>query len=155
MYQWCKNKKVAIYFDKIPDVDELYPLPPFMNEREMEEIKKKPFKNKQPLTVKIEDLKDGSIYAFTIEEGYPFDGASIPRFFWRFIGSNTDNSFLIPAMVHDKLCENHHYIDNNKQLSTEVFNCMLEANKVNPFKRFFMKHSVNFYQNFCGWSKKD
>ena len=152
---WCSNKKVAVYFDKVPDVDIRYPLPCFFfDEDEYEEITEKPFINNEELEVIIEDMEDGTTYHFIIEEGYPFDGASIPRFFWRLIGSNTDNTFLIPAMIHDKLCENHSWINHDKQLSTEVFNCMLEANRVNKFKRWMMKHSVNFYQNFCGWRKK-
>ena len=150
---WCENKKVAIYFDRIPDVDIRYPLP-FMGQDGIRNIYDKPFINKEELEVTIKDLEDDTTYRFIIEEGYLFDGASIPRFFWRLIGSNTDNSFLIPAMIHDKVCENHDWIDYNKPLSTEIFNCLLEANKVNKFKRWLMKHSVNFYQNFCGWSKK-
>jgi hypothetical protein len=152
---WCSNDKVEIYFDIVPDVDIRYPVPCFFDDEEdYEELKKKPFINNEDLDVTIRDLEDGTTYNFIIEEGYPFDGASIPRFFWRLIGSNTDNTFLIPAMIHDKLCENHSWINYNKPLSTEVFNCMLEANKVNKFKRWMMKHSVNFYQNFCGWRKK-
>ena len=84
----------------------------------------------------LKDKKKDISYQFMIEENYPFDGASIPKLFWRVIGSNTDNTFLIPAMIHDKLCENHEWIDNDKNFSTEVFNCLLEANKVNPLKRY-------------------
>ena len=152
---WCSNKKVAVYFDKVPDVDIRYVIPFLMEDEDFDEIEEKPFINNEELEVIIEDMEDGTTYRFIIEEGYPFDGASIPRFFWRLIGSNTDNTFLIPAMIHDKLCENHSWINYDKQLSTEVFNCMLEANRVNKFKRWMMKHSVNFYQNFCGWRKKD
>ena len=87
----------------------------------------------------------------TIPKGYCYDGASIPRLFWRVIGSNTDNRFLIPALVHDVLCENHNYVDNDRNFSTEVFNALLEASEVNAFKRFCMKKSVNCYQRFCKW----
>ena len=103
--------------------------------------------------MRLDDKKKNKTYYFEIPKGYCFDGASVPRFFWRVIGSNTDNKFLMAALIHDVLCENHQYINNDKNFSTQVFNALLEASDVNPLKRFFMKHSVNFYQNFCNWEK--
>ena len=153
MELWCKNKKVVVYFNQIPDVSIRYPIPINMSQEVIKSTKKKPFVNNKELQVVLKDIKKAKMYNFIIEENYFFDGASIPRFFWRVIGSNTDNFFLIPAMIHDKVCENHCFVDNDKKFSTEVFNCLLEANGVNPCKRFLMKHSVNFYQNFCGWRK--
>ena len=67
------------------------------------------------------------------------------------IGSSTDNNFLIAALVHDVLCENHEYVDNDRAFSTQVFNALLAASDVPPFKRFLMKNSVDFYQRFCMW----
>ena len=90
-------------------------------------------------------------FKFEIPKGYCYDGATIPRFFWRIIGSNTDNKFLIAALIHDVLCENHHYIDNDRYFSTQVFNALLEVSEVFPLKRFFMKHSVDIFQRFCEW----
>jgi hypothetical protein len=153
MQLWCKNKKVEVWFSSTPDVDILYPIPN-MSDEDFKKIRKKPFINKETVWVMLKDKKKDISYQFMIEENYPFDGASIPKLFWRVIGSNTDNTFLIPAMIHDKLCENHEWIDNDKNFSTEVFNCLLEANKVNPLKRYFMKHSVNIFQCFCGWNKE-
>ena len=92
---------------------------------------------------------------FIIPKGYCFDGASIPRIFWRIIGPNTDNTFLVAAMVHDYLCENHSVIDNDRYLSTLIFNDLLEVGGVCKIKRWFMKHSVDNYQKFCGWKKGD
>ena len=99
----------------------------------------------------IIDKKKNIFYYFEIPKGYCFDGASVPRFFWRIIGPNTDNNFLIASLVHDVLCENHDYINNDRAFSSEVFNALLEASDVFPLKRYFMKHSVNFYQRFCRW----
>ena len=90
-------------------------------------------------------------YYFEIPKNYCYDGASVPRFFWRVIGANTDNKFLIAALVHDFLCENHHIVDNDRKFSTQVFNALLEASDVNPLKRFCMKNSVDLYQRFCSW----
>ena len=150
MLEYYSNKKVSILFDDIPKVCIRYYVPS-MNEEERKSIEKYPFINKRNLFVKLVDREKNKSYDFLIPKGYCYDGASIPRLFWRIIGSNTDNRFLIPALIHDTLCENHSYIDNDKNFSTEVFNALLEANKINAFKRYLMKHSVNCFQNFCKW----
>lgn len=150
MLKWCSNKQVSVFFDDIPRVGIRYILP--SNTIEMKKsIKKYPFINKRLLEVKLEDVKKKKTYDFNIPKYYCFDGASIPRFFWRVIGSNTDNKYLIAALVHDVLCENHHYIDNDRKFSTQVFNALLEVSEVMPLKRFLMKNSVDFYQMFCDW----
>lgn len=148
--EWYKNQKVGIFFDKNPIIRIRYITPNTAPEDKIS-IKKYPFINKRVLFVTIDDYRKSKEYNFTIPKGYCFDGASIPKFFWRIVGSNTDNSFLVPALIHDTLCENHSYVDNDKNLSSEVFNALLEANSVFFLKRFLMKHSVNFYQNFCKW----
>lgn len=150
MMEWYSNKYVRIFFDDIPRVAIRYILPSTDKDTK-KSIKKYPFINKKHLIVKIEDFKKDNIYKFTIPKYYCFDGASVPRFFWRVIGSNTDNNFLIAAMVHDVLCENHSYINNDRALSTQVFNALLESSDVHPFKRFLMKHSVDNFQKFCKW----
>lgn len=150
MLEWYSNNKVGVFFDDIPRVGIRYILP--STEKEMKKsIKKYPFINKRPLKVLLFDKKKNKKYDFAIPKYYCFDGASVPRFFWRVIGSNTDNKFLIAALVHDVLCENHHYVDNDRNFSTQVFNALLEASDVSPFKRFCMKNSVDFYQRFCKW----
>ena len=119
-------------------------------------IKKYPFINKRNLNVKLIDYQKNKIYNFSIPKGYCYDGASIPRLFWRVIGSNTDNRFLIPALVHDVLCEHHEYVDNDRKFSSNVFNALLEASEVCPMKRFFMKNSVDVFQKlFCKWRIAD
>ncbi len=151
MIEWYSNKKVKIYFDCYPYIATRY-FVPSMSEIERKSVEKYPFINKKDLSVCLVDRKKAKEYRFKINKGYCFDGASIPRLFWRVIGSNTDNMYLIPAMIHDVLCENHQYVDNDRRFSTEVFNALLEANKVCVFKRFWMKHSVNLFQaGFCHW----
>lgn len=152
--KWYSNKKVEIYFSAPPYVGIRYPLPTNTIE-ENKSIKKYPFINRKELRVCLKDIKRTKCYNFIIPKGYCYDGASIPRAFWRIIGSNTDNTFLIAALVHDVLCENHKFIDCDKNFSTEVFNALLEASSVCAIKRCLMKHSVNFYQNFCKWNSKE
>ena len=150
MIEWYKSKNLSIFFNDVPYVSIRYVLPSD-TEAEAKSKKKFPFINKRSLEVRIFDHKKERNYGFTIPKGYCFDGASIPRLFWRIIGAPTDNSFLIAAMVHDTLCENHYYIMNDRQLSTDVFNALLETSRVGKFKRYLMKHSVNLFQRFCDW----
>ena len=150
MLEWYSNKYVGIFFDDIPKVGIRY-ITPSMSDDLKKSIKKYPFINRKLLKVKLINKKTSNDYIFLIPKYYCFDGASVPRFFWRIIGPNTDNRFLIPALIHDVLCENHNYINNDREFSTQVFNALLEASEVFPFKRFSMKHSDNIYQRFCKW----
>ena len=150
MKEWYSNKNAGIFFSDIPHVCIRYYIPS-MSEEDKKSIEKYPFINKKNLKVSLVDYKKYKTYNFEIPKGYCYDGASIPKVFWRIIGSNTDNKFLIPALIHDVLCENHNYIDNDRAFSTEVFNALLEAGKVNAFKRFWMKNTVNIFQMFCFW----
>ena len=150
LIEWYSNKYASIFFDDVPRIAIRYILPSTSTELK-KSIKKYPFINKKLLKVKLKDNKKDKEYFFEIPKYYCFDGASVPRFFWRVIGANTDNKFLIAALIHDVLCENHHYIDNDRRFSSQVFNALLEASEVNPLKRFCMKNSVDFYQRFCSW----
>ena len=150
MLNWYSNKDVEIFFDDNPRIGIRYILPS-TNKDLRKSIKKYPFINKKNLKVLLKDKKKNKSYNFEIPKYYCFDGASVPRFFWRIIGPNTDNKFLVAALIHDILCENHHYVENDRKFSTTVFNALLEASEVLPFKRFFMKNSVDFYQRFCDW----
>ena len=123
---------------------------PFTTEEEKKEINKKPFINLSELRVILKDKDNSETYEFIIPKDYTWNGANIPRIFWRLMGSMTDNRFLIPSMIHDKLCENHDYIDDNRYFSTIVFERLLYVSKVNPFSRWLMKHSVDNYQKICG-----
>ena len=152
MIRWYSNKDVGIYFDEIPRVGIRYFLPSSQAE-EKKSIKKYPFINKKILKVQLIDYKKNKKYNFEIPKGYCYDGATIPRLFWRVIGSNTDNRFLIAALIHDVLCENHNYVDCDRKFSTKVFNALLEANDVCAVKRFLMKNSVDLFQRFCNWRK--
>lgn len=151
MITWYNSNDLRIFFDSIPCVSMRYILPSD-TEQEIKSKKKYPFINKKDLIIKIDYSKKNKTYQFIIPKGYCFDGASVPRFFWRIIGSNTDNNFLIAAMVHDYLCENHSCINNDRSLSSEIFNALLEVSNVFFLKRFFMKNSVNLFQKiFCSW----
>ena len=151
MLIWYKDDEIGIFFDKNPQVAIRY-VTPWDLEEEIKEINKKPFINLEELKVQLIDYIESETYDFTIPKNYTWDGATIPRIFWRLIGSKTDNRFLIPSLIHDVLCENHHYIDDDRYFSTCVFERLLYVSKVNAFYRWMMKHSVDNAQKFCGWN---
>lgn len=153
MIKWYTDEEIAIEFDKIPMVSVRYPLPS-MTKAEKKAISKYPFINKQNLKVKLVDKEYNINYEFTIPKDYCWDGASIPRMFWRLIGSKTDSKFLIPSLIHDVLCENHHYVDNDRYFADKVFERLLFVSGVSAFNRWLMFHSVDNFQKFCGWNKK-
>lgn len=147
MIKWYKDKELSILFSIEPQIRVRYPHPDFFDK----EVCNKPFLNKKEVEVVLEDFVNEKNYEFIIPEGYCWDGATIPRFFWRFIGSKTDNRFLIPSLVHDVLCENHSYVENNRYFSTIVFERLLYVSGVSGYKRWMMKHSVDNFQKFCKW----
>lgn len=149
MITWYSDDEIAILFDKVPNVTMRY-VTPFTTEEEKKEINKKPFINLSELKVVIKDKVEQENYEFVIEKNYCWNGADIPRLFWRLIGASNDNRFLIGSMIHDFLCENHDIIDNNRALSTDVFNALLKIAKVNPLARFLMKNSVAMFQTLFG-----
>ena len=145
---WYEDEKLTIEFDIEPDLDIDYPTP-WYGKKENRVICDKPLVNKKPLNVKLTWL--GEVFTFRIPEGYRWDGASIPRFCWRIIGNPTDAKFLIPSLLHDVLCENHHYVNGNRYLSTIILERCLKVSNVCGFKRWLMKHSVDNFQKFQGW----
>lgn len=151
MYNWYKNNKVGVWFNDIPSVSIRFSLPS-MTKEERKSVEKYPFICKKELGVLLEDYQKGKKYNFIIPKGYCYDGASIPRFFWRIIGANTDNRFLVPALIHDVLCEHHEYIDYDRSFSTKIFDALLQTSGVSKIKRFLMKNSVASYQTLlCKW----
>ena len=150
--KWFEDEELSIEFSENPHVCIRYVLPSSTS-AEIKSIKRFPFINKRMLNVRLYDKEKEQIYDFTIPKSYCYDGASIPRFFHRVIGANTDNKFLIAALIHDWMCEHHDCVGNDRVFSSKVFNALLEVSEVNPFKRFLMKNSVDIFQRFQAWGK--
>ena len=147
---WYKDKDLIIEFDKVPNIKIFYPLPN-LSQEEKKEIIKKPFLNEYDINVTIKYKEN--YYSFLVPQNYTWDGATIPRIFWRLIGPNTSPEFLIPSMIHDILCQNHCYINNNRYLSTIILERLLFCSGCTGWKRWLIKHSVDNFQKFNGWSK--
>ncbi len=146
MLKWYEDKHLAILFSNIPDVGFNYP-------KNKEENCEKPFILKNDIEVTLWDYKKFEVYEFTINKGYCWDGATIPRLFWRLIGSKTEPKFLIASLIHDILCENHHYVDNDRYFADKVFERLLYVSGVNAITRWMMFHTVDNFQKFCNWKK--
>lgn len=146
---WACDENVLICFDKEPVV-QVRVIKPTMNKLERQSVLRYPFVCKKSLKVLIYDHKKFKQYNFEIRENYCWDGCSIPRIFWRIIGANTAAEFLIPSLIHDILCENHKYIDNNRELSSQVFRALLIASGVGEIKANIMYAAVNIYQKLRG-----
>lgn len=152
MIDWACDSDVLIRFDSKPVVQARV-IEPKMSVINKKTIARYPYTCKRNLKVQIVDLKRGVFnftHNFEIKENYCWDGASIPRMFWRLIGANTSAEFLIPSLIHDVLCENHQYIDNNRELSSKVFRALLKAAGVNEFKAQVMYLAVDNFQKLCG-----
>ena len=143
---WYEDDELAIGFNSMPHVCVRY-ITPSMTEDEVKSIKKYPFICKTELKVKLFDHEKEEVYSFVIPKGYCYDGASVPRIFWRLIGPNTDNSFLIPALIHDVLCEHKEVIDYDRKLTSKVFKGCLRTAGVSSFKAQIMYLAVDTFQS--------
>ena len=124
-----------------------------MSKAEIKAAKKKPLFLKNTVDVCLINKAKNKTFTFTIYLGYEYDGASISRIFWRLVGSKENIEFKIAALIHDVLCENHHYVDNDRYFADRVFEKLLEVGDVGHFRRWLMFHSVDNFQKFCGWEK--
>lgn len=154
-YNWYEDKNYKIGFSDIPNVDTILVLNVnIFKKEELKDMMSKPYILDNCIEVYLEDKKKNVVYTFYIPAGYRYDGATIPRFFWRLIGPKGDARFLIAALVHDVLCENHNYVDGDRYFANKIFERLLYVAGVNPFHRWMMFHSVDNFQKFCGWGKK-
>ena len=125
---------------------------PYMDTEEVKDILNKPYLNK--IGVNFYISYNNTVYCIFIPKGYTWDGATIPFGFRWILGGKGNPSFLIPSMVHDKLCENKYLVDNDRELSSLIFYNLLLACKCNKLKAKIMYLAVDNYQKLAkGWKK--
>lgn len=103
-------------------------------------------------------------FTFNIYNGYTWNGADIPRFLWRLIGSRTDNDFLVASMLHDYMLDFKTYIIKNvlkneitvkeyRRLTSLIFREKIKAQGTNTIKANVMAWCVDVFQmvNKKGW----
>lgn len=107
-------------------------------------------------------------FSFNIYEGYTWNGADIPRFLWRLVGSRTDNDFLVASMLHDFLLEFKVYMINEvlqnqisikeyRRLTSLIFREKIKSQGTNTIKANVMSYCVDVFQmfNFKSWNIKE
>ena len=113
-------------------------------------MKRKSFRG----TVKVEWLPDGrkmkllgTVYyvdsngaTWVAHRNDVVDGASIPRFFWRLIGSPFVGKFRRASVIHDVYCDSK---SRPAQDVHDVFKEMMEVDGVGKVKRNMMYQAVN------------
>lgn len=150
--KFADNDIITIYSDVEPKPCERAILP-YTTEKEAKKILKKPYINERDVNFYIEH--NGYIYDIFIEEGYTWDGASIPFGFRWMLGGKGNPEFLIPSMVHDIMCENKDIVNRNRKLSSLIFYYLLLACKCNKLKAKIMYAAVdNFQKLFGGWNNE-
>lgn len=119
--------------------------------------KKYPFILYEETSVYIETSKRN--FHFSIYANYVWNGADIPRFLWRLIGSRTDNEFLLASMVHDymlsfknELLENTLHqeisIEEYRRLTSLIFRQIMKQNGIKTVKANIMSWFVDIFQKF-------
>ena len=87
------------------------------------------------------------IYRITINKGYTWNGANIPRFLWRIVGSQYNPEFLPASMIHDWLCEHKDFIiRDGVKISSDIFKDILVLYGVSKIKAWMMATAVRAFQ---------
>ncbi len=148
--EWYKDDCYGIFFSDIPDVDNKIINKNAMTKSEIKKAKKKPLLCKNNVDVLLFDYENKKEYPFTIKQGYDYDGATIPKIFWKCIGSKEDIRFKIASLLHDFLCENHYFVDNDRYFADKIFERCLYVSDTCSFVRWLMFHSVDNFQKIAG-----
>lgn len=98
------------------------------------------------LRVIFDDNTELFIYA---PKDYIFDGATIP-----FKIGKGNMKILIPALFHDRMCEDKALINYNRQLSSDIFYESLLFCHNSKIVAKTMYFFVNNYQKFMDWREK-
>ena len=111
--------------------------------------RRRPYMLRNDVHFQIKHKKN--FYIIPFKEDYTWDGASIPFMFRPLIGKKGSLEFLLPSMVHDKMCEEPRHIRNNRNLASKVFRALLLFNGVGKIRANVMYHAVDNYQKLKSW----
>ena len=114
---------------------------------------KKPFELLNNVAYLSGNYSGKDIYRIEINKGYNWNGANIPRFLWRIVGSQYNPEFLPASMVHDWLCENKQFIlRHGVKISSDIFRDILILYGVSKQKAWLMASCVRGFQyTQSGW----
>lgn len=120
-----------------------------LNNEEKKKALKKPFIVTDNINISIYYMSQN--YKFMIFAGYDWNGANVPAFAQFIIGQRTEPRFMLSSCVHDYLCEHHTVINDDRYLSTLIFETLcLHFGKFNAVKRWAMFHGVDNWQKLFG-----
>jgi len=116
--------------------------------------KNKPFELLNSIAYTSNLYQNVNTYRICINKGYNWNGANIPRFLWRIVGSQYNPEFLPASMVHDWLCENKDFlIEDGVKVSSDIFKDILIQYGVPKFKAWIMASAVRTFQyTQGGWN---
>lgn len=158
-----KEKVISIKFNKIPNV-----CVRVIDDNDTEATKKAkikyPFKLHNTIIVTI--ITTVREFSFEIYNGYTWNGADIPKFFYRIIGSRTSNEFLVASMIHDYMLEFKVFILNSvlknkmtvneyRRLTSLIFREKIKSQGTPVIKANIMSWCVDVFQHYCnkkGWN---
>lgn len=149
-----KEQIVSVSFSELPDV-RIRVICPEDNKTIRNNKKKYPFELHNTINVTVKTTF--RTFSFRIFSGFTWNGADIPRLFWRIIGSRTDNDWLIASMLHDYLLEFKLYILNEilentisikeyRRLTSLIFRHIIKEQGTNTIKANVMAWCVDVFQ---------
>lgn len=113
----------------------------------------KPFTLMNTIEYTSESYNDKN-YVIRIKRKFSWNGANIPKLFWRIIGSQYNPDFLPASMIHDWLCYNKNFIEKHGvQVSSDIFKDILILYRVPAWKATLMATAVRLWQyTQKGWN---
>jgi hypothetical protein len=78
----------------------------------------------------------------SISVGFEFDGASIPRFFWRVVGHPMQGEALPASLIHDAMYRTRLM---DKEQADNLFYRLLRINEVGRIKSWLMYRAVKHF----------
>ena len=81
-------------------------------------------------------------YRITINKGFDFDGASIPKWLWSIYGSPLTGNYVVASLIHDGLYASQKV---SKSISDKIFLDIMKQSKVGYVKRTSMYLAVTMF----------
>lgn len=81
-------------------------------------------------------------YRITINKGFDFDGASIPKWLWSIYGSPLNGNYVVASLIHDGLYASQKV---SKSVSDKIFLDVMKQSNVGYIKRTSMYLAVKLF----------
>ena len=156
-----KEQVIDVIFNPVPDTGNRNILDD--DPKEIKENKiKYPYESRK--TVHITVVTTKRTFSFNICNGYVWNGADIPVFLWRIIGSRYNPEFRKASMIHDymlqfkkfmlnEILKNEISVKEYRRLTSLIFRHVIKKQGTGTVKANIMSFAVDTFQkfNFKGW----